>query len=92
LRAIGYYRLGAYWLPFEQAALPGQTRSKKFAAGVSIDDIMSIYIFDRHLRAILMEAIERIEIAIRSRWTNRLALAHGAHAHLDPGLALCTAL
>jgi len=86
LRAIGYYRLGAYWLPFEQAALPGQTRNKNFAAGVSIDDIMSIYIFDRHLRAILMEAIERIEIAIRSRWTNRLTLAHGTHAHLDPEL------
>lgn len=86
LYAIGYYRLGAYWLPFEQSAPAGQTRSKNFLPGVRIDDVMAIYIFDRHLRMIIMEAIERIEIAIRSRWTNRITLAHGSHAHLDPQL------
>jgi len=31
----------------------------------------------------LLEAIERIEIHIRSRWTFRMVHSHGTHAHLD---------
>lgn len=43
---------------------------------------MDIYVFDRKLRLLVTEAIERVEIALRSRWTNRITLAHGSHAHL----------
>jgi abortive infection bacteriophage resistance protein len=83
LETVGYYRLSAYWLPFEMPATPPATRSKKFRDGTSFDVIADIYMFDRRLRLLIMEAIERVEIALRSRWTNRLSLAHGAHAHLD---------
>lgn len=82
MRAIGYYRLSAYWLPFEEPAAPGETRSKRFRLGVTWEDIISIYVFDRKLRLLVMEAIERIEVAVRASWTNRLTLAHGAHAHM----------
>lgn len=84
LGAIGYYRLSAYWLPFEEVAADGQTRSKKFKDGTTFEDVLAIYIFDRKLRLHVMEAIERIEINVRARWTNRLTLAHGPHVHLDP--------
>lgn len=83
LETVGYYRLSAYWLPFELPPAETQTRSKRFAQGVRFDTIIDIYVFDRKLRLLVMEAIERVEIALRSRWTNRLSLAHGAHAHLD---------
>lgn len=83
LETVGYYRLSAYWLPFEVPPPDGQTRSKRFVPGLQFDTIVDNYVFDRKLRLLIMEAIERIEIALRSRWTNRLALAHGAHAHLD---------
>lgn len=83
LNTIGYYRLSAYWLTYEETPEEGQTRSKKFRAGTNFDDIHDIYVFDRKLRVLLMEAIERIEIHVRSSWTHRMTLEHGAHAHLD---------
>lgn len=83
LETVGYYRLSAYWLPFEVPPADDQTRSKRFVPDLQFDTIVDIYVFDRKLRLLAMEAIERIEIALRSRWTNRLALAYGAHAHLD---------
>jgi abortive infection bacteriophage resistance protein len=83
LETVGYYRLSAYWLPFEVPPADDKTRSKRFAAGLQFDTIVDIYVFDRKLRLLVMEAIERIEIAVRSRWTNRLSLEHGSHAHLD---------
>lgn len=35
-----------------------------------------------------MEAIERIEIALRASWTHRLSSASGPHAHMDPSLSV----
>lgn len=83
LETVGYYRLSAYWLPYELPAVGEKTRTKRFKPGATFDQIVDIYVFDRKLRLLVTEAIERIEIALRSRWTNRLALAHGSHAHLD---------
>lgn len=82
LKTVGYYRLSAYWLPQELPPPPGQTRSKQFPVGTQFDDIIDIYVFDRKLRLLIMEAIDRFEIAVRSRWTNRLSVAHGSHAHM----------
>lgn len=78
LETVGYYRLSAYWLPFELPAAQDQTRTKKFQSDAMFETIVDIYVFDRKLRLLVMEGIERIEIALRSRWTNRLALAHGS--------------
>ena len=83
LEAIGYYRLSAYWLPYEEPSDRSRTRSKRFRVGARFDEVMASYVFDRKLRVMTMEAIERIEIHLRSRWTNRLTLAHGAHGYLD---------
>ena len=86
MRAIGYYRLSAYWLPFEDPPPPGQTRSKKFSNGTTWDDVIDLYSFDRKLRLLVMDGIDRVEVAIRSSWTNRFTLAHGSHPHLDAAL------
>jgi abortive infection bacteriophage resistance protein len=83
LTTVGYYRLSAYWLPLELPPAEGQTRSKSFPPGVTFEQVVATYIFDRKLRLALMEGIERIEIAVRSRWTNRMTLAYGPHAHMN---------
>lgn len=83
LQTVGYYRLSAYWLSFETPPAKGQTRSKRFIAGTKFSRIVDNYMFDRKLRLLIMEAIDRFEIAVRARWTNRFSLAHGSHAHLD---------
>ena len=62
LRRIGYYRLSGYWKPFQ--ADPGG-KSEQFAPGASFPDILALYVFDKRLRLILLDAQERIEIALR---------------------------
>ncbi|PJX15740.1 DNA-binding protein [Halomonas sp. 141] len=84
LTHIGYYRLSAYWLPFEEPnALADVGRTHRFVAGTSFDDVLQHYIFDRELRLICLEALERVEVSLRSLWVNAFALQKGPHAYLD---------
>jgi len=87
LRHVGYYRLSAYGLPFEvprDADAAGRTHV--FVEGTTFDQILDLYIFDRKLRLVVLEALERIETAARSLWADALALAHGPHAYMRPEL------
>ncbi|WP_267963807.1 Abi family protein [Testudinibacter sp. TR-2022] len=68
LNYIGYYRLSAYTIPFQDP----KSSSHQFKQNVNFDDILSLYIFDRELRLLVMDAIERIEVAIRAQISNVL--------------------
>jgi abortive infection bacteriophage resistance protein len=83
LQHISYYRLRAYWLPFEEAA-PADGEHK-FKDGTSFDDVLALYAFDRRLRLHVMDAIERIEVSLRGSWAHHLAMKYGPHGYLDPG-------
>lgn len=78
LAHLNYYRLGAYWLPFEANHAP-----HAFRPGTSFDDVIELYVFDRELRLLVMDAIERLEVSVRARWAYHLAHVHGTHAYLD---------
>ncbi len=86
LQHIGYYRLSAYWLPYEQVSAIDGKRNHQFQAGTTFDQVLAIYTFDRQLRLLVMEAMERIETAIRSLWAHALSVRHGPHAHMQPHL------
>lgn len=60
LKQISYYRLSAYFLPF-------QSVKDKFDDGINFDLILETYLFDRKLRLLIFDCIERIEIAIRAQ-------------------------
>ena len=76
LRHISYYRLSAYSIPF-------QDTKDVFNDGVTFDDVLNLYLFDRELRVLVFDAIERIEIAIRTQMIHHLSNTHGAHWHED---------
>lgn len=76
LNSIGYYRLSAYFIPYF-------AEKDKFIEGTSFDDVLSLYIFDRKLRIHAMDALSRIEIAVRTSISNTLSLAHGPHWFMD---------
>ena len=82
LSHINYYRLGAYWLPFE-----ADHASHRFKPGTCFEDVIDLYRFDRQLRLLVLDAIERVEVSVRTQWAYHLAYRHGTHAHLDPSLA-----
>ena len=59
---LNYYRLAAYWLPFEKDHATHQFRS-----GTTFEDVLNSYIFDRELRLLILDAIERIEVSVRTQ-------------------------
>lgn len=79
LSFIGYYRLSAYALPLQTDTDP----TKPFKPGVCFQDIMNLYLFDRDLRLLVMDAIERIEVAIRSVIITEMCVKHGSHWILE---------
>jgi abortive infection bacteriophage resistance protein len=84
LKNVNYYRLRAYWLPFEAPEADRHAEGEHlFKPGTDFDKVVSVYVFDRKLRVLLLEAIERVEIAIRTHWAQVLAESYGAHAYLD---------
>ncbi len=84
LTHIGYYRLSGYALPFQIGGV-GFDRHN-FKSGVAFDDILDRYVFDRKLRLLIMDAVERIEISVRAALSNTIAARHGAHWYVRPDL------
>lgn len=81
LLSIGYYRFSAYCIPFELSH--GQVH--QFRNGTSFDDILELYIFDRKLRCLFWEALERVEVHIRTQWVYNLTTqTQDPFAHLKP--------
>lgn len=67
LGRVSYYRLQGYWHPFR---LPGQDAVRP---GTTFAKIWDLYTFDRELRLLVMDPIERVEVYVRSQ----LAMLHG---------------
>lgn len=82
LSLVGYYRLSGYWYPY-RAGQPDGPRSSSFHPGVTFDQVVALYTFDRHLKLLVQDAIERIEIAMRVKVGHTLG-RRGPFAHDDP--------
>lgn len=72
LCGISYYRLSAYALPFQQV-------KDTFNNGTTFQDVLNLYLFDKELRLIAFDAIERIEVAIRTQIIYSLSHKYGSH-------------
>ena len=82
LANISYFRLSAYTRPFY---VPNEM-PHRFLHGTCFDDVLMLYVFDRELRLLLLDAIERLEVALRAQLTNTLAERHGSHGYLNPAI------
>jgi len=80
LQHISYYRLSAYWLYFEH---PKGQQGPRFKQGTTFEDVVALYEFDRTLRLLVLDAVERIEVAIRGSWAYVLANKAGSHGYLN---------
>lgn len=81
LQTIGYYRLSGYAYPFRKM-LADKTRADAFMPNTHFSDIKALYVFDRKLRQLAIDALERIEVAMRVQICYRLS-RYGATAHLQ---------
>ena len=67
LQSLGYYRLSGYFYPFRQidATTSPISRKDDFIVGTTFEDVLNLYLFDKQLRLLAFDALERIEMAIR---------------------------
>jgi len=52
LQHLNYYRLAAYWLPYE-----ADHATHTFRPGTTFEDVLNRYTFDRELRLLVLDAI-----------------------------------
>lgn len=67
LRFVNYYRFSGYLYPYRQEDPTSLKKLEKFVPGTNFNDVWNTYRFDRRLRILLLDAIERIEVALRTR-------------------------
>lgn len=101
LERIGYYRLSGYWHEFRERApfcpldeatggKPRRVRIERpvlddFKVGTRFVDAVTLYIFDKQLRMLILDALERIEIALRVDLSHRMG-NKDPFAYLKPEL------
>ena len=78
LSNISYYRFSAYMLPLKKLDSRGEVLDT-FIDGSTWDDVYNLYRFDRKLRLLVFDAIERIEIALRTQIIYQLSHKYGSH-------------
>ena len=72
LEKIGYYRLSGYWYPWRESTLatsaspPRRIVYDQFRPGVEFRHVINLYVFDKKLRLLMLDGIERIEVALRT--------------------------
>ncbi|WP_397596992.1 Abi family protein [Silanimonas sp.] len=101
LERIGYYRLSGYWFAFRQRSAacvvlgsngrkPERVRVESlalddFKPGASFQAAVDLYVFDKRLRLLALDALERIEVALRVDVSHTLGKLD-PFAHLNPEL------
>jgi abortive infection bacteriophage resistance protein len=83
LRAVNYYRLSGYLHPYRVLDADG-IATDGYRPGTTLDEVWRRYNFDRRLRIILLDASERIEVAVRTRLVFHFVHRYGAFGYLEP--------
>ena len=77
LENVNYYRLSGYLYPYRQS---GDT----FKPGTTLDSVWRHYTFDRRFRLIVMDAVERVEVSLRTQLIYELSRVNGAFGYASP--------
>ena len=80
---ISYFRLKSYWWDMQTDRV-----NHIFAPNSYFEDVIARYNFDRQLRLILFDAIELIEIALRTKLIYHLSQAYGGLWYLDDSIVM----
>jgi abortive infection bacteriophage resistance protein len=82
LTFIGYYRLRGYFIPYyhmTQERKPQIQEPKTFIPGTTLENIIELYEFDRKLRLIVLEQIQKVEIGMRTCLSEYMSAKYGCH-------------
>jgi len=76
LKNVNYYRLSGYLYPYRQSE-----SSDTFKPDTTFEKVWRRYTFDRRLRLIVMDAVERVEVSVRTQLIYALAHESGAFGY-----------
>jgi abortive infection bacteriophage resistance protein len=79
LKNVNYYRLSAYLYPFRTLG----NQEESFKPGTTLDKVWNIYNFDRQLRILVMDAIERVEVGLRTQMTYQFSHLFGPFGYIE---------
>ncbi len=83
LKTIGYYRLSGYLYSFRQVDTQSPNHKLDgFIEGSYFEDAKNLYMFDKKLRQMALDALERIEVALRVNISYELG-RYSPTAYLD---------
>lgn len=92
LARVGYYRLSGYWYSFRELEIKqseggklSYLRMDAFIEGSHFEDAVKLYVFDKKLRLLALDALERIELSVRVDIAHLLG-EQDIHAHENPNL------
>lgn len=82
LTFIGYYRLRGYCIPYyrmteERKPLP--VEPKTFLPDTTLENVIELYEFDRKLRLIVLEQVQKVEIGLRTCLSEYMSAKYGCH-------------
>lgn len=73
---VGYYRLGFYFFPYEIKFPCLEHRDHKLKPGTTFKSVYDLYEFDTRLRRLLLNALDRIEVNIRTKIIYHISLRY----------------
>ena len=79
LRDVGYYRLSGYWHIHKKQG------SDEFQEGTTFRRVWDMYVFDRQFRLVVFDAVEHVEVYMRTQLAYILAEQTGPFGFLDRG-------
>ena len=82
LSEVSYFRFVQYLRPMEADKV-----LHTFKPNSSFEDALKLYNFDTQLRILMFEAIQEIEIALRTKVNHEFSMQHGAFWFYDTSLA-----
>lgn len=83
LQIISYFRLANYRRPMEE----GKT-IRLFKPNSYFENALSLYYFDKKLRALVFTAIQSIEIALRIKMIHHISMKNGAFWYMDDTICI----
>ena len=86
LNNISYYRLRAYTYPFQENDDPSLDH-QFIREDITFQDIIDLYVFDRRLRSLVFNELEKVEVAVRTKLSQVYSESTGnSHWYEDKAL------
>lgn len=81
LKNVHYYRLSAYFIPFQYAK--ESDKVDIFKPDTTFEDIKNLYLFDEELRNLVFTFLQKLELILRSQIAHIHAKNYGAFGYIE---------